>query len=322
MQLPLISVTIPAYNHEKYIQETIKSIINQTYPNLELIIIDDGSTDSTWQKTEEMRELCEKRFTKTVFLQQENQGTCETLNKLCQLTQGEYIFDIASDDALKPNAISTLYEFLSQNPDYALAVGDNEIIDENSKICYWDNNRNIVYDKTNAKFSTFGNFLKKQRNFDFESDKFGSYETLYTGNYIPNGYLIRKSIFEKTGYFTKEAPLEDWWLMLQISKYAKFKYINQILYSYRWHSTNTIKNNEKMLAYTLKTMKHEINLCKKKLETENLPIVENILKNGIIKKRKGIKNFLEKIKYVKGYKLYTAIKLFNFTIYEKNKNLY
>ena len=54
----LVSVLIPAYDHEKYVQETIKSIINQTYQNIELIIVDDGSKDSTWQKIQEMREEC------------------------------------------------------------------------------------------------------------------------------------------------------------------------------------------------------------------------------------------------------------------------
>ena len=57
MNKALISILIPAYNHEKYIQETIQSIIQQSYQNLELIIINDGSNDTTWEKINAMREL-------------------------------------------------------------------------------------------------------------------------------------------------------------------------------------------------------------------------------------------------------------------------
>ena len=68
MNKALISILIPAYNHEKYIQETIQSIIQQSYQNLELIIINDGSNDTTWEKINAMRELCENRFVRTIFL--------------------------------------------------------------------------------------------------------------------------------------------------------------------------------------------------------------------------------------------------------------
>ena len=72
---PLVSIVIPAYNHEKYIKETIKSLINQTYENLELIVIDDGSTDSTFEKLQELKQECEERFVRVVFQKKENEGT-------------------------------------------------------------------------------------------------------------------------------------------------------------------------------------------------------------------------------------------------------
>ena len=253
----LVSVVIPAYNHEKYVQETIKSIINQTYQNIELIIVDDGSKDSTWQKIQEMKVRCEQRFSRVVFETKQNEGTCKTLNRLIDLSKGEYIYMIASDDIAKPYAIEKEIKFLSSNPDYALVVGDNEIIDSESNRCYWDENSNNIYDKAKAKYLTFGDRLKTWRDFDFTSEEFGMYHTLYNGNYIPNGYLIRKSIFEKTGLFTTNAPLEDYWLMLQISKYAKMKYLDEILFSYRWHDNNSIKNREVALANDKKTREYE-----------------------------------------------------------------
>ena len=312
---PLISVCVPAYNHENYVQKTIQSIIDQTYENIELIVIDDGSKDTTWQKINDMREVCEKRFKNVIFKTKPNGGTCETLNMLIELANGEYISLSASDDAYKPTAIEDEYDFLSQNPDYVLAVGDNELIDENSKVCYWDKDRNNVYDIKKAKYKTFGDFLKNARkDINFNSENFGSYQSLYIGNYIPNGYLIRRSIFDKTGFFTKDAPLEDYWFMLQASKYGKFKYIDKVLYSYRWHNSNTIKNNDKMMRYDRMTREHEEKILQNLDSKIVFPEVKEIKEYGVLLKRQGIPFFIEIQKRKKIAHKIKILKIFNIDV--------
>ena len=192
---PLVSVIFPAYNHEKYVQETIKSVINQTYENIELIVVDDGSSDSTWQKIQEMKEECEKRFVRVVFETKENGGVCSALKRLYELVQADFIMQTASDDLLKPELIEKEMEFLLNNPDYLLCTCNDEIIDSNSRQCYWDMARNNVYDISKAVFKTFGDFLKRTKpNIDFNSELFGSYISLYGGNYISIGYIFRKSV--------------------------------------------------------------------------------------------------------------------------------
>ena len=114
---PLVSVCIPAYNHERYIEDCINSIIEQTYENLELIIIDDGSKDGTYQEIKKLMPKLEKRFVRVSVETQENMGTCRTINKLYRKARGKYIYHIASDDISKPDAIETLIKFLEQNPD-------------------------------------------------------------------------------------------------------------------------------------------------------------------------------------------------------------
>lgn len=315
----LISVIIPAYNHEKYVRETIQSIVNQTYQNLELIIVDDGSKDSTWQKIQGMKQVCESRFSRVIFDTQENQGSCKTLNKLISLAQGEYIYITASDDVAKSNAIEKEYNFLSKHSDYALCVGDNEFIDDNSNICYWDKKQNNVYNKSQAKHLTFGKCLQKVNKFSFLSDKFGRYDKLYFINHIPNGYLIRKSIFEKIGKFTPEAPLEDYWLMLQISKYSKMKYIDEILFSYRWHSNNTAKKIEKMDFMTKKTQIYEDKLLETLDFNTVLPIVKQVYEKGVCYKKKGIPFLFEILKCKKKQEKIKIIKLFNKKIYSSKE---
>lgn len=318
-KMPLVSILISSYNHEKYIQETINSIIKQTYKNIELIIIDDGSTDSTWQKMQEMEELCKKRFKRVTFKTKENEGLCLTLNKLLDEARGEYVYFIASDDLAKPQTIEQQVEFLENNPDYSLVVGDNEIIDENGKICYWDKKRNNIYNIKKAKYLTFGDYLQKKNGFKFDSKLFGKYETIYPCNYIPNGYLVRKSIFETIGYFTQEAPLEDYWLMLQISKYSKMKYINKVLFSYRWHSANTIKNTSAIAQYIEKTKKYEFTALNNADKNKAIINIEKILKDGVLYKKQGIPIIFEFLTFGKQAKKIKKIKLFNFTLFSYTK---
>lgn len=319
MTKDLVSVLIPAYNHEKYVQATIESIIAQSYQNIELIVVDDGSKDSTWQKIQEIKDKCENRFSRVHFETKDNEGTCKTLNKLLSLAQGEFVYLIASDDLAKPQAIEKEVEFLHHNTDYALVVGDNEVIDGNSQRCYWDKERNNIYDINDAKYKTFGDFLQQNRkDVDFSLNQFGSYKSLYIDNYIPNGYLIRKFIFEKTGYYTPEAPLEDYWLMLQISKYAKMKYIDEILFSYRWHNTNTIKNTDKMIIFTAKTKEHEEKILSKINEKEVLPDVIAV-KHGVCYKKLGIPYLFQILSYKKAGVKSRIIKLFNIKIFEYRK---
>ena len=279
---PLVSVVIPAYNHQNYVQETIKSVIDQTYQNIELIIIDDGSKDNTWQKIQELKDACQKRFKNFISETKQNEGTAKTLNKLLAKAKGKYVYIIASDDISSPKAIEKELDFLEKNPSYTLAVGDNAIIDSEGKQCYWDKERNIIYDKQQAKYLTFAAFLQEDCKIDFKSEKFGNYKQLYLGNHIPNGYLIRKDILDKIPPFTDKAPLEDYYLMLQISKYGKMKFLDTVLFFYRWHQNNTIKNNQKIKIFTKKTRNYEEEIFKDLDEKEILPEILKIKKIGFL----------------------------------------
>lgn len=247
-QKDLISIVIPAYGHAHFIEGTIRSIIAQSYQNIELIVVNDGSPDNTIEVVESLRKECENRFTRFLFIDKENEGVVKTLNRGLQDVEGQYIGIIASDDCYEPNAIETLHDFLSQNPDYGIAVGNNTLMDDDGKACFWDKNRNPVYNQKEAHYETMAEFFQKRRpDVDFNSDTFGSYRSLLKGNYIPNGYLIRKDLFvDVIGGYREGLKVEDYYLMLQLAKHTKFKYIDKPLFIYRWHEGNTMKQHDRL----------------------------------------------------------------------------
>lgn len=103
---PLISVVVPVYNVESYFEECIESILNQTYHNLEIILVDDGSTDSSSKICETYRKLSPL----ISVIHTTNKGVAAARNTGIKLAKGEYITFVDSDDVISPNMIMSLYE--------------------------------------------------------------------------------------------------------------------------------------------------------------------------------------------------------------------
>jgi len=131
----LVSVLMPVFNCEKFLSESIMSILSQTFTNFEFLILDDGSTDKSLAIIEKFREQ-DKRI--KVFKNEKNMGVVESRNRLINLSTGKYIVWIDSDDIALPKRISEQVKFLNKNPDVGL-VGANLIrIDEKgNKKCVW-----------------------------------------------------------------------------------------------------------------------------------------------------------------------------------------
>ena len=102
----LISVIVPVYNAEKYLQKCLDSILEQTYQNLEIIIINDGSTDNSGQICQEY----EKQDDRIIYIEKENSGVSDTRNAGLDRMTGTYVTFVDSDDWVEPNYIKFLYE--------------------------------------------------------------------------------------------------------------------------------------------------------------------------------------------------------------------
>jgi alpha-1,3-rhamnosyltransferase len=262
---PLISVITPAHQHERFIEATIQSVLGQTWPNIQYILIDDGSTDKTSQVIQKLKSECETHFSSFTFVKQKNQGTVSSLNEALTYAQGEYVFFLASDDVIHPEALVRLYEALISDPHCGLVVPDNWIMDEKGTRCFWNKERQNVYTIEEANFKTFGEYLQYIRtDVLFLSDSFGRYDTLVRGNYFPNGPFMRLATLNQVGRFSALAPLEDLYLLFQISKISKIKFLNEPLLGYRWHSANTILNSARVNIMTLETNDFEYAYCKNK----------------------------------------------------------
>ena len=255
---PLVSVVIPSYNHEAYVEATINSILLQDYPRIELVIVDDASKDDTWNKVLSLRPRCEQKLERVVLERNEsNRGTCFTLNKLMSLAKGDFILSIASDDILLSGAISALLMPMIYDEAIGVVVGQNRIMDESGKVCFWDGKRKNIYDKNAAVYKTFNDFIYSYSGVNQFGKSYGRYEELVKHNHIANGFLVRRKVLDCILPFVSEAPLEDWWWHWQMSKITCYKSIDTPTFCYRWHAMNSIKNRDLMLRLVRQTLWYE-----------------------------------------------------------------
>ncbi|MBL4592446.1 MAG: glycosyltransferase [Flavobacteriales bacterium] len=126
--MKLVSVIIPLYNTERYIKETVVSVLNQTYKNLELIIIDDGSTDNSYQIVSELSNGDDRVH----IIQQQNMGVSVARNKGIEIAKGDYIFFLDSDDVWLPKNIELKVEIFKNFNTVDWLFGSIGMIDKNS----------------------------------------------------------------------------------------------------------------------------------------------------------------------------------------------
>lgn len=131
MKLPALTVLMPVYNGEKYLREAVDSILNQTWQDFELIIVNDGSTDNTESI---IRSYSDERI---VLLNQSNKGVSNALNTGLNYAKADYVIRIDGDDVCTPQRFQTQYEFMIENPDYVLAGSEAEYIDKEGEFIFY-----------------------------------------------------------------------------------------------------------------------------------------------------------------------------------------
>ena len=235
--LPLVSIIVPSYNHEKYILNTFSTILEDDYPNKELIIIDDGSSDKSNDIITKWIENNQETL-KIVYKSRENRGVCSTFNELVDLSNGKYLIPLPSDDLLVPGTIFERVAILENNPQKMVIVTDSSVIDENDKVTM--NSSIVDYNKGDkSKFFTDEGILLS---------------TLISPQISGPTIIINRDIFNIVGRYRENLIAEDWYFYQRAAAHNLIIFKDIICSKYRVHSRNssgvTMKKSTKM-AWTI-----------------------------------------------------------------------
>ncbi|MCR4432278.1 MAG: glycosyltransferase [Tepidanaerobacteraceae bacterium] len=127
---PKVSIVTPSYNQGQFLEETILSVLNQNYPNLEYIIIDGGSTDNSVEIIKKYADRLE------YWVSEPDRGQSDAINKGFHRASGEILHWLNSDDVLVPGALQNVAEYFLKHPEIGCVIGDIEMIDENSNLLF------------------------------------------------------------------------------------------------------------------------------------------------------------------------------------------
>ncbi|MBF9001163.1 glycosyltransferase [Vibrio nitrifigilis] len=236
---PLVSIIISSYNHEKYIIDTLDSIYYDSYPNKELLIIDDGSTDGTTKKIKEW--IFSKKEEITIFFKEgTNRGITKNLNELISLANGEYICGLASDDILFDNGIQERINYLISNKDKLAVIGDSTVIDDTGKEIHKSCLRD--YFKVDIEQYSTNQGIRNQ-------------VILHWAIAGPT-FLAKRSLYSEENMIYNESLIgEDWDFALKLVSKNLLGYIDVKVGAYRLHSTNTSRVKEfEILKDRIKTI--------------------------------------------------------------------
>ena len=215
---PLVTVIIPAYNHEDFVVEAIASVLSQSLKDFELLIVDDGSTDSTLER---IRTFEDSRIT---IIAQENRGAAAALNRGLEEAKGRYISILNSDDRYHSDRLQVLCETLKNNSQVQLAVTGINVInrDGEREAAGWLERGLDYYKKSGSMFFAVirDNFICSTSNLFF-----------------------RRELLEKTGSFLPLRYCHDLDFILQALLHGEVRCLDEHLLDYRVHDRNTIKES-------------------------------------------------------------------------------
>lgn len=225
---PKVSVIVPAHNHERYIEAALDSARDEGYPNLEIVLMDDGSTDGTWDRVGAWQERNAGLLTVQAMLQ-DNVGLTKTLNRLLHLASGEYVAMLASDDRLLPGGLGSRVDLLEARPDLIAVFADARVIDANGRV-------------TSEHAVGFGDPRARVRLLDDPAREIVERWS------VPGPVMVyRRDEVRAMGGYSEALTLEDWDLYLRLASRNAIAYLDQVVAEYRWHGDNTVARPEQAI---------------------------------------------------------------------------
>lgn len=254
MNWPLVSILVPCFNHDKYIEESLLSVLNQDYENFELIVVNDGSSDASAEKIEALRKTFGFKF-----YQQDNQGVSAALNNALSHARGDFIVTHDSDDVMLPGRIRRQVSYMLDHPEVGLL---------GAKVIYIDSVGKPLKHKV-------GNHNSVQR---------WTFDELLADAYAVGGpvAMYSREAIEKVGGYDPAIKVQDFQMTLRIAK-AGFKVdiLPDRVTLYRRHATNISKTAYKsQLIYDLKVI--EAYMDNPAYEAGRLAIINKALKESVV----------------------------------------
>lgn len=250
---PLVSVIMPVYNPGRYLVESIESILNQTFSDFELIIIDDASTDNSWK----IIKSYSKKDSRIIAIKNKiNLGVSLTSNIAISYARGKFLARMDADDISTPDRLQKQVNFLNKNPKTVVVGGQCTIIDEN--------NQTIGYKK-------------------FPINEKQILDMIFWAVPIQQGYMmINRSLLPKNfvWYSPSKFSAEEIDLYFNLLKYGQFANLSDNLYFYRQISTSLSHQNPKKTFWI--TLKSRLNAVKNGFRPSILAIIINIIQIIVI----------------------------------------
>lgn len=209
-ELPLVTVIALCFNHQKYVKASLNSVWKQDYPNIQLLIVDDASTDGSVEEIENL--LLDRPY--VAFIQHKtNVGNCKSFNEALKLAQGKYIIDLATDDVLLPTRVSKqVFAFEQSNIPYGVCFSNASCIDADGK--FLRNHYPIEQTTGKAKIDVPTGWV---------------FKTLVEKHFLcPPTLMFKTDVLQEMGGYDETLEYEDFDIWLKISRKYPFIYIDEI----------------------------------------------------------------------------------------------
>lgn len=245
------SVIVPAYNAEKYIEQTLDSILSQSFSDIEIIVIDDGSTDAT---ADRVRALAEHDARVKYIYQQNSGGPAKPRNVGLAAAQGEYIFIFDSDDIMLPGKIEKYINVFLSNNDIDVIFSDFQVIDELG---------NVLSESFLYEYQSFRRICEYQTDNVFKLNMNNFHEEIIKANFIgTSGVAFKRPVYQSL-FDERFSSGDDILAWASLAETKNFYFIDFPLHKYRKRDGSiSNKNLESLLNNKIKILAEISSLCK------------------------------------------------------------
>jgi glycosyltransferase involved in cell wall biosynthesis len=284
---PLVTVIALCYNHEKFLEECLQSVVNQTYTNVEIIVVDDFSTDTSREKILAFKK---KKPSVQIILNDKNLGNCRSFNQAFHISKGKYIIDFSTDDVMLPEKIEAQVKLFESSEKIGVVFSDADFIDKNSNFLS-NNKKGLLLPEGNV------------------------YENLLKGKVfnMPASMMMRRTILEQLGGYDEALSYEDFDFWVRSSRICEYGYVPKLLSFQRIskgsHSTKSIQKHSPLIQSSVKICHKAFLLNETESENEALSyrLRKDVLRCALTENFESGRFALDILRQIKGHNWKTRL---------------